>query len=94
MQNRYPPPRASVAPLGPASVNVRSIVDAAFVYIRNEPGGGREVLAVVEDDQVMLGCGGTDQQIHGRQRTVGSLAHQPVLSGLNIARESGNSASP
>ena len=30
----------------------------------------------------MLGCGGADQQIHGRQRTVGSLAQQAILSGL------------
>jgi hypothetical protein len=76
--------------LGAASADLRYIVDGAFSHIREASGGGREVLVVVEHNQVMVGCGDADQQIHGRQRAVGSLAQQAILRGMGA---SGYSAS-
>jgi hypothetical protein len=63
-QRRIEPTTFRVFPV--LSAGLRYVVDHAFPYIRQTSGGGREVLIVVEHYQVMLGCGGADQQIHGR----------------------------
>ena len=52
-----------------------------FPHIGEVACGGREVLVVMEHNQAMLGCGGADKQIHGRQCTVGSLPQQAILRG-------------
>src|SRR6266852_3219518 len=68
--------------LGWGSIDWRRVVDGAFPHIVEVPRGGREVVVVVEHDQVMLGCRGADQEVHGRQYAVGSVAQQAILRGL------------
>ena len=58
---------------GRALAGLRGVVDGALAHVGEVPCGGGEVLVVVEHDQVVLGCGGADHQVHGRQCPVGSL---------------------
>jgi len=52
------PRRASA---GRALAGLRGVVDGALAHVGEVPCGGREVLVVVEHNQVVLGCGGADQ---------------------------------
>jgi hypothetical protein len=50
---------------GAALARLRGVADAALANIGEVARGGREVLVVMEDHQVVLGCGGADHQVHG-----------------------------
>ena len=58
---------------GSALAGLRGVVDGALADVGEVPRGGREILVVVEHNQVVLGGGGADHQVHGRQCPVRSL---------------------
>ena len=63
-------------------LGLRRMVYGAFSQIGEVACGGHEVAVVMEHNEVMMRRGGADQQVHGRQRTVCSIAQQAILRRL------------
>ena len=65
------------------STGLRRVVDVAFPQVGNAACSGHKVLVVVEHDEAMMCCRGTDQQIYCRQRAMSAVPNQPILCGLD-----------